>query len=129
MNFRQRLTRQDQRGQAQTRMSGPLRRPIRVRVVGEAVSPAEALGLVRRRHPRQILLGVPIAGTDGLDFLVRLKEGHPKISLLVLAVSYDARSASRTVAAVCSGYLRQSVVRADLLRAPADRPGRMCRRP
>lgn len=45
------------------------------------------------------------------------KEGHPQISVLILAASYDAESLSRTVAAGWSGYLRKSVERANLLRA------------
>src|SRR5579871_2822217 len=86
-------------------------------VVGEAGSGREALEVARQIRPQMTLLDIRMAGGDGLDALVALKQEHPRMAIIMLTTYDNPTYMARAVAGGASGYLLKGVERDDMLEA------------
>jgi DNA-binding NarL/FixJ family response regulator len=86
-------------------------------VVGEASSGREALEVVRRVHPRMVLLDIRMAGGDGLDALQVLKQEHSDVAVIMLTTYDNPTYMARAVAGGAAGYVLKGVPAEELLGA------------
>jgi DNA-binding NarL/FixJ family response regulator len=86
-------------------------------VVGEAANGQEALTAATQVEPRLILLDIRMAGGDGLDALVALKQQHPQTAVVMLTTYDNPTYMARAVAGGAAGYLLKGVDREEMLRA------------
>ena len=86
-------------------------------VVGEAGSGREALEMARRVNPQLTLLDIRMAGGDGLDALVALKQEHPRMAIMMLTTYDNPTYMARAVAGGAAGYLLKGVERDEMLAA------------
>lgn len=86
-------------------------------VVGEASSGREALQVAEQVQPRLTLLDIRMAGGDGLDTLMALKQKHPRMAVVMLTTYDNPTYMARAVAGGAAGYLLKGVDRDDLLTA------------
>jgi len=86
-------------------------------VVGEAGSGREALEVARQIRPQLTLLDIRMAGGDGLDALVALKQEHPRMTVVMLTTYDNPTYMARAVAGGAAGYLLKGVERDALLTA------------
>ena len=56
----------------------------RIRVVGEAESAGELLGLVDRLAPQVVVLDISMPGGNGIEALQQIKQGHPATVVIML---------------------------------------------
>src|SRR5579871_2127967 len=92
-------------------------------VVGEAGSGKEAIEVARQAKPQMTLLDIRMAGGDGLDALVALKQEHPRMAILMLTTYENPTYMARAVAGGAAGYLLKGIECDELLaslRAVAD---------
>lgn len=78
-------------------------------VVGEAASGREALVVARQVTPRLVLLDIRMAGGDGLDALVALKQEFPRMAVVMLTTYDNPTYMARAVAGGAAGYLLKGV--------------------
>ena len=86
-------------------------------VVGEASSGREALETARQVRPRLVLLDIRMAGGDGLDALVALKQEHPRMAVVMLTTYDNPTYMARAVAGGAAGYLLKGVDYDEMLQA------------
>ena len=86
-------------------------------VVGEAGSGREALEVARQIQPQLTLLDIRMAGGDGLDALVALKQEHSRMAIVMLTTYDNPTYMARAVAGGAAGYLLKGVERHDMLEA------------
>ena len=86
-------------------------------VVGEAGSGREALHVARQVRPQLTLLDIRMAGGDGLDALVALKQEFPRMAVVMLTTYDNPTYMARAVAGGASGYLLKGVERDDMIDA------------
>lgn len=86
-------------------------------VVGEAVSGREALHVARQAQPQLALLDIRMAGGDGLDALVALKQEFPRMAIVMLTTYDNPTYMARAVAGGAAGYLLKGVERDEMLEA------------
>ena len=86
-------------------------------VVAEASSGREALETARRVRPRLVLLDIRMAGGDGLDALIALKEEHPRMAVVMLTTYNNPTYMARAVAGGAAGYLLKGVDFEEMLEA------------
>jgi len=86
-------------------------------VVGEASSGREALEIARQLHPRLILLDIRMAGGDGLDALVALKQEHLRTAVVMLTTYDNPTYMARAVAGGAAGYLLKGIDQDEMLLA------------
>ncbi len=86
-------------------------------VVGEAGSGREAQEVARHTRPQLTLLDIRMAGGDGLDALLALKQEHPRMVVVMLTTYDNPTYMARAVAGGAAGYLLTGVERDDLLTA------------
>ncbi len=86
-------------------------------VVGEAGSGREALEMARQVNPQLTLLDIRMAGGDGLDALVALKQEHPRMAVVMLTTYDNPTYMARAVAGGAAGYLLKGVERDEMLEA------------
>jgi DNA-binding NarL/FixJ family response regulator len=86
-------------------------------IVGEASSGHEALSIARQTDPRLTLLDIRMAGGDGLDALVTLKQAHPRMSIIMLTTYDNPTYMARAVAGGAAGYLLKGIDRELMLRS------------
>ena len=84
-------------------------------IVGEAASGREALEIARTVRPRLVLLDIRMAGGDGLDALVALKQEHPRMSVVMLTTYDNPTYMARAVAGGAAGYLLKGVDQEEML--------------
>ena len=84
-------------------------------IVGEASSGREALEIARQVVPRLVLLDIRMAGGDGLDALVALKQEHPRMSIIMLTTYDNPTYMARAVAGGAAGYLLKGVGQDEML--------------
>jgi DNA-binding NarL/FixJ family response regulator len=84
-------------------------------VVGEAASGHEALVVARQANPRLVLLDIRMAGGDGLDALVALKQEFPRMAIVMLTTYDNPTYMARAVAGGAAGYLLKGVEYAEML--------------
>ena len=78
-------------------------------IVGEAASGHEALAVARQVNPRLVLLDIRMAGGDGLDALVALKQEFPRMAVVMLTTYDNPTYMARAVAGGAVGYLLKGV--------------------
>lgn len=76
-----------------------------MRVVGQAASGDEALGLVDDTAPDVVLMDVRMPSMDGIETTRRLKAAHPEIGIVALTGSEDQRAVRDMLVAGASGYV------------------------
>jgi len=86
-------------------------------VVGEASSGREALAVARQVNPRLVLLDIRMAGGDGLDALVALKQEFPRMAIVMLTTYDNPTYMARAVAGGAAGYLLKGVEQEEMLEA------------
>jgi len=86
-------------------------------VVGEAASGREALLVARQVNPRLVLLDIRMAGGDGLDALVALRQEFPRMSIVMLTTYDNPTYMARAVAGGAAGYLLKGVEQEEMLEA------------
>ena len=86
-------------------------------VVGEAASGREAVEKAGKLKPDMILLDIRMAGGDGLDALVALKEDHPATSVIMLTTYDNPTYMARAVAGGAAGYLLKGIERDEFVNA------------
>jgi DNA-binding NarL/FixJ family response regulator len=84
-------------------------------VVGEADSSQTALVEAEKLVPEVILLDIRMAGGDGLEALVALKERVPKARVIMLTTYDNSTFLARALAGGAVGYLSKTVSRDELL--------------
>ncbi|MBA2894794.1 DNA-binding NarL/FixJ family response regulator [Nonomuraea soli] len=88
-----------------------------IEVVAEAGDGLEALAQARACRPDVVLMDLRMPNLDGVGAIVRLRENHPDIRVIVLT-TYDTDShIARAMAAGVSGYLLKDAPREELHRA------------
>ncbi|MEP6757480.1 MAG: response regulator transcription factor [Chthonomonadales bacterium] len=93
------------------------------KVIGEASSGKEAVQLVGNTPPRIVLMDIRMAGGDGLDAMVSIKQKNPAVSVVMLTTYDHPNYIARAVAGGASSFLMKDVEREDListLRAVAE---------
>ncbi len=86
-------------------------------VVGEAASGREALEEAALCQPDLVLLDIRMAGGDGLDALVALKQRFPAVAVVMLTTYDNPTYMARAVAGGAAGYLLKGIERDELLRS------------
>jgi DNA-binding NarL/FixJ family response regulator len=74
-------------------------------VVGEASSGKEALQVAEALDPDMVLLDIRMAGGDGLDALLALKQRQPRATVIMVTTYDNPTYMARAVAGGASGYL------------------------
>ena len=86
-------------------------------VVAEASSGKEAIEVARQAKPQMSLLDIRMAGGDGLDALVALKQEHPRMAVVMLTTYDNPTYMARAVAGGAAGYLLKGIERDALIGA------------
>lgn len=86
-------------------------------IVGEASSGTEAVEKARQLNPDLVLLDIRMAGGDGLEALVALKQIVPRASVVMLTTYDNPTYMARAVAGGAVGYLLKGVDRETLIDA------------
>ena len=89
----------------------------RFRLVGEAMSGAEALELIDALKPDLILMDVHMPGMDGAATAKAILERQPNIKIIAWTVSESSDDLLRMIRAGASGYVLKDVGPAELDRA------------
>ena len=76
-----------------------------IRVVAEASTGEEALGLVREHQPDVVLMDVNMPGIGGLEATRKLIQSHPELRVIVVTIHVDEPYPTRLLEAGASGYL------------------------
>jgi signal transduction histidine kinase len=76
-----------------------------MRVVGQAASGDQALGLVDVTAPDVVLMDVRMPSMDGIETTRRLKASHPDIGIVALTGSEDQRAVRDMLVAGATGYV------------------------
>jgi DNA-binding NarL/FixJ family response regulator len=86
---------------------------------GEAATGIEALEVALRDDWDLVVLDVNMPGRGGIEVLVDLKHGKPKLPVLVLSMYAESEYAIRALKAGAAGYIQKSAVTVELLDAVA----------
>lgn len=86
-----------------------------MRVVGEASSAVDMLGLADRLSPDVVLLDISMPGPGLLKVLSTLRERYPALRTLVLSVHPEGQYAVRALKAGAMGYLTKDQAPRELL--------------
>jgi DNA-binding NarL/FixJ family response regulator len=88
-----------------------------LRVVGEAASGDEAVGLAAALQPDVILMDLSMPGIDGVEATRRIVDATPHVAILVVTMDGDDESVFAAVQAGARGYVLKGAQRAELFRA------------
>jgi len=91
--------------------------PLEDAVFGDAGSGAEALDQARGGDWDVVLLDVSLPDRSGLEILKELRQGQPKLPILVLSMYPEEQIAVRVLRAGANGYVTKKAVASDLLTA------------
>ncbi len=78
-------------------------------VVGEASSGKEALAIIEDVNPDMVLLDIRMAGGDGLDALIAIKNKSPRVKVIMVTTYDNPTYMARAVAGGASGYILKGV--------------------
>ena len=87
------------------------------KVVGEAASGEEVLGLVETLKVETVVLDITMPGRNGLDVLKDLKRRYPRIPVLILSMHPEDQLAIRVLRAGASGYITKESAPDELIGA------------
>jgi two-component system invasion response regulator UvrY len=85
-----------------------LERDLRLNVVGEASSAAEALRFDAQLKPDVIVLDIALPGVSGIEILRRILSRRPDACVLMFSMYQDGIYATRALEAGARGYLSKS---------------------
>jgi DNA-binding NarL/FixJ family response regulator len=85
-----------------------------IEVVGEALSGADVMPLVRTTRPDLALIDTSISGVDGLVCLDLIRRHHPDVKVIMLAASRDERLIAAALERGASAFIVKSVHPLDL---------------
>jgi DNA-binding NarL/FixJ family response regulator len=85
-----------------------------IEVVGEALSGADVMPLIRATEPDVALIDAGIAGVDGLACLDLIRRHHPHVKVIMLSASCDERLIAIALERGASAYIVKSVHPLDL---------------
>ena len=88
-----------------------------LRVVGDAGSAREAVGMVSSVSPDVVLMDVRMGEMSGIEACRLIKSDHPQVHVLILTSFGEAEAVEASIVAGASGYLLKNTGRADLLKA------------
>ncbi len=91
-----------------------------IEVVGEADDGAQALELVREKHPDVLLLDLNMPGTSGLDILPEIRASLPEVKVLVLTGRDEDLYIIRALRAGAHGYILKTSGEESLVQAVKD---------
>jgi DNA-binding NarL/FixJ family response regulator len=74
-------------------------------VVAEAADGREAIQQVAQTVPDVAVVDISMPGIDGLEVVVRLRESHPGLPVLILTMHEEAQYIVRAIEAGAMGYL------------------------
>lgn len=87
-------------------------------VLGFVTCGADALTLVRERHPDVVLMDIALAGdVDGIEATRQVLAAEPSTAVIMLSMHDDPDSVAAAVAAGAIGYVPKNTGRAELLTA------------
>ncbi|WP_231848356.1 response regulator [Gloeobacter violaceus] len=86
-----------------------LRHQPQIELVAEAEDGETALALANRHRPQLVLLDIGLPGLDGRQTLVRLKQEHPEIRVLVLTSREEAGLVQAMLQAGADGYCLKGI--------------------
>ncbi len=84
-------------------------------VAGEASNGVEAAQLTATLKPQIVLMDIRMAGGDGLEALVSIKEANPETHVVLLTTYDNPTYIARAVAGGASAYLHKDLERTQLL--------------
>jgi two-component system invasion response regulator UvrY len=87
------------------------------KVVGEASSGEQAIGLSRRIEPDVILMDVSLPGLSGLETTERILKAQPEARIVVLTAHSEAPLPAQMLESGASGYLTKACEAGELLTA------------
>jgi len=91
-----------------------LERDEHIRVVGEAHSGPELIGMVKRRLPSVVVMDLRMPGMPGNACIERLRAAWPQMKIIVLSASDNPASIDEAFAAGASSFVVKSVEPGDL---------------
>jgi two-component system, NarL family, invasion response regulator UvrY len=86
-------------------------------VVGEAQNAEEVLEQLKSSRVDIVVLDLSFPGSSGLEILNDLKQGYPKLPVLILSMHPEERFAIRAFKAGASGYLTKNTATEELIYA------------
>jgi DNA-binding NarL/FixJ family response regulator len=86
-------------------------------IVGEAGTCAQALTIVKRRHPQLILLDMKLPDLSGVEACRRLLAEMPQLRILVLTSYAEEATVAAAIRSGAHGYVLKDVKPDDLIRA------------
>ena len=84
-------------------------------VIGEASSGKQAVIMADAAPPRIVLMDIRMAGGDGLDAMVSIKQKNPGVSVVMLTTYDNPNYLARAVAGGAAGFLLKWVERDELI--------------
>ena len=85
-----------------------------IEIVGEALSGAEALGMLEREQPDVVLLDLRMPGMTGLECLDEIRERFPAVRVVFLSGSEDDELALEALERGASAFVSKNVEPRDL---------------
>lgn len=76
-------------------------------VCGEAETEDEGVKLVKRTNPDVVIVDIGLTSGHGIELIKRIKEGHPKVKMLVVSGFQESLYAERSIRAGAQGYLNK----------------------
>ncbi|MEK6592443.1 MAG: response regulator transcription factor, partial [Pseudomonadota bacterium] len=76
-----------------------------ITVMGEAQDGREALELVAKHRPDVVLMDISMAGLNGLEATLQIKQDHPRIHVIMLSMHATEEYVLQALRAGASGYL------------------------
>lgn len=88
-----------------------------VRVVAEAATGEELLGILHQVQPDVVITDIAMPGMDGITAITTIKALYPQLRVIVLSMHQGADVIKRAVAAGANAYLRKDASDAELAAA------------
>ena len=88
-----------------------------MKVTGEAGNGAEVIEKTSKNDYDAVVLDITMPGVNGLDILKQLKQGRPRLPVLVLSVHSEEQYAVRALRAGAAGYLTKESAPDELIAA------------
>jgi DNA-binding NarL/FixJ family response regulator len=85
-----------------------------IEVVGEALSGADVMPLIRKTRPDVALIEIGLPGVDGMACLDLIKRHHPEVKVIMLCASRDERLVAAALERGASAFIVKSVHPLDL---------------
>lgn len=88
-----------------------------IEVVGEAGDGEEALQLVESARPDVVIMDISMPGMSGIEATQKVRERHPKVSVLALTMHEDESYVFQLLRAGAAGYVLKRAAAQDLVQA------------